>query len=150
MLFQELCEAGLDWDDPLSPELLCKWQVLVSGQERARPISIRRCYFEGLSLPVFSYSLQRFCDASKAAYAAVVYLLVDTGFSHITRFVACKTRVSPLKEQTIPCLELLLLVVVSVSQALEPELPLGQPNYFTDSKVALFRIKGQIRNLTRN
>ena len=32
---------------------------------------------------------------------------------------------------------------MSVSQALEPELPLGPPRYFTDSKVSLYWIKGQ-------
>ena len=33
--------------------------------------------------------------------------------------------------------------MMSVSQALEPELPLGPPIYFTDSKVSLYWIKGQ-------
>ena len=65
-----------------------------------------------------------------------------------TRFVACKTRVAPLKEQTIPWLELLSALLLSelmesVSQALDTELSLGQPSYFTDSKVTLYWIKGQ-------
>lgn len=148
VLFQELCEAKIDWDDVLPPELQHKWRSLVSSLQKGQPISIPGCYFDGLSMMVFSCCLQGFCDASKTAYAAVVYLSIDMRDSHFTRFIACKTRVAPLKEQTIPRLELLSAVLLSklmasVSQALDSELSLGQPNYFTDSKVALHWIKGQ-------
>ena len=54
-----------------------------------------------------SYGLQGFCDASKLSYVAVVYPVMDVRDSHVTRFIACKTRVAPLKEQTMPRLELL-------------------------------------------
>ena len=62
--------------------------------------------------------------------------------------MACKTRVSPVKGQTILRLELLFALLLSklmtsVTQALELELALGEPNYFTDSKVTLYWIKGQ-------
>ena len=148
MLFQELCEERLNWDDPLPRNLLSKWQSLVSSLKKVQPLTIPRCYFEGISLPVLSRCLQGFCDASKSAYAAVVYLLVEMGSGCYTRFVAYKTRVSPVKGQTIPRLELLSALLLSklmasVSQALDLELSLGQPSYFTDSKVTLYWIKGQ-------
>ena len=150
ILFQELCEARLEWDEPLPPDLLTKWQALVSSLRRVHPLTIPRCYFEGLSLPASSCRLLGFCDASKMAYAAVVYLLVELECGYLTRFVACKTRVIPVKGQTIPRLELLsasLLskLMASVAQAFELELSLEEPNYFTDSKVALYWIKGQER-----
>ena len=102
-------------------------------------------------MTVSSYCLQGFCDASKLAYAAVVYLVLDVRDSHVTRFIACKTRVAPLKEQTIPRLELVSAVLLSklmtsVSQALNPERSLGQPSYFTISKVALYWIRDGERN----
>lgn len=95
-----------------------------------------------------SCRLQGSSDASKTAYAAVVYLLIDSGYGCITRFVAWKTRVAPLKEQTIPRRELLAAVLLSklissVSQALESELSLSPSSCFTDSVVALYWIKGQ-------
>ena len=150
VLFQELCEARLDWDEPLPLHLLNKWRALVSSLQEVQPLTIPRCYFESLSLPVSSYRLLGFCDASKSAYAAVVYLLIEPEYGCLTRFVACKIRVSPAKGQTIPRLELLSSLLLSklmtsITQALEPELSLGEPSYFTDSKVALCWIKGQER-----
>ena len=99
VLFQELCETKLDWDDVLPPKLQHKWKSLVSSVQKCHPISIPRCYFDGLAMTVSSYCLQGFCDASKLAYAAVVYLLMDVRNSHATRFIACKTRVAPLKDR---------------------------------------------------
>ena len=103
-------------------------------------------------LPVLSCRLMGFCDASKSAYVAVVYLLIESECGPLTWFVACKTRVSPVKGQTIPCLELLPTLLLSklmtsVTRALELELSLGEPSYFTDSKVALYWVKGQEKAL---
>ena len=60
VLFQELCEAKLDWDDVIPPELQHKWKSLVSSLQKCQPISIPRCYFDGLSMMVSSYCLQGF------------------------------------------------------------------------------------------
>lgn len=96
---------------------------------------------------VISYNLCGFSDASLKAYAAVVYLLVETSAGRHIKFVASKTRVSPLKLQTIPRLELLSALLLarlmsSISQALESELMLSRLQCFSDSTVALFWIKG--------
>ena len=71
-------------------------------------------------------SLQGFCNASKDAYGAVIYLRLASASGVSIRFVASKTRVAPIKGQTIQRLELLgalLLVKLmsNVMQALEPE-----------------------------
>ena len=126
MLFQSLCQAKLQWD-----------AVLVAKPDLETSTILTNQYLSGYSTNI-SCSLQGFCDASKLAYAAVVYLTVDNGSGQFGRFVARKSRVSLLKEQAIPCLELLSALLLSklmssVSQALEPELPLGQLSYFTDS-----------------
>ena len=91
VLFKELCEAKLDWDDVIPPELQHKWKSLVSSLQKCQPISIPRYYFDGLSMTLSSYSLQGFHDASKLTYAAVVHLVMDVKDCHITRFIACKT-----------------------------------------------------------
>jgi len=91
--------------------------------------------------------LYGFCDASTAAYAAVVYLVEEADDHKYSSFVVSKTRVSPLKAQTIPRLELLSMLLVarlvySVTEALITRLNLEKPRCFTDSQVALFWIKG--------
>ena len=55
--------------------------------------------------------LYRFCDASTAEYAAVVYLCVGPDPAY---FVASKTQVSPLSHQTISCLELLSCLLLAM------------------------------------
>ena len=77
----------------------------------------------------------------------VVYLAIQTPSGQSLRFVISKTRVSPLKSQTIPWLELLSALslarlVKSVTASLESELNLTQPTCYTDSKMALYWILG--------
>ena len=110
-------------------------------------MSLPRCFLNGAPGEVNSFGLYGFCDASKHAYAAVVYLVIETPHGRFTRFVVSKTRVSPLKSQTIPRLELLSALLLaclmdSVTTCLESELSLSTPVCYTDSKVALFWIKG--------
>ena len=147
MFLQELCEAKLEWDQPLSSKLLEKWHSLRSGLEEGQPIYIPRCYLDGVSNKIVSCTLCGFCDSLLKAYAAVIYLLLETETEHSVKFVTSKTRVAPLKGQTIPQLELLsaLLLarlVASVDQSLVGELQLLPPRCFTDSMVTLCWIKG--------
>lgn len=77
----------------------------------------------------------------------MVYLLIETSTGPHVCFVASKTRVAPLKTQTIPRLELLAAVLLarllsSITQAIEDEIPLLTPRCFTDSTVSLFWIRG--------
>ena len=143
ILFQELCRSKLDWDQPLNGELLHKWQSLISDLRVGPPISIPRYFLNDIHSEVKSYSLHGFCDASKDAYAAVVYLLIETTAGRYIRFVSSKTRVAPVHEQTIPRLELLSALLLarlmtSITNSLESVLPLLQPMCYTDSKVTLY------------
>ncbi|KAL5514973.1 hypothetical protein EMCRGX_G000071 [Ephydatia muelleri] len=76
---QELCKMKVDWDEPLQGELLEEWNKLVLNLQQVQPITIARCYFNGISEPVISHSLIGFCDASLKLYAAVIYLKIQTG-----------------------------------------------------------------------
>lgn len=146
MLFQELCVSKIEWDEPLSGDLLREWNALISNFQ-GMSISIPRCYFHFLDRSPSTCSLQGFCDASTGAYAAVVYIKIEAECGSSVKFVASKTRVSPVGKQTIPRLELLsaLLLaklITSVSAALEPQITLSGTACFTDSKVALYWIRG--------
>ena len=75
MFCQQLCEAEVGWDDPLSDEFLNGWSQLLSMLEGANPISITRCVHR-LADPKVA-QLVGFCDTSSKAYAAVVYLKLE-------------------------------------------------------------------------
>lgn len=146
MLFQEMCIKGIGWDEPLSGELLSKWKSLVSNFQGVTT-SIPRCYFNLSERSSTTCSLQGFCDASSGAYAAVVYMKIESETGNTVNFVAAKTRVAPANKQTIPRLELLSTLLLAnlinnVSMALKPEVELKEICCFTDSKVALYWIKG--------
>ena len=75
------------------------------------------------------YRLYGFCDASIAAYAAVIYLVEENSDDNHSSFIVSKTRVAPLQTQTIPRLELLsalllarlmVNVYISFKYSLEP------------------------------
>ena len=146
LMYQDLCVKELNWDDQLSGEQLVKWKELVNGFRQDRPIIIPRWYSMGLT-ETSSYSLHGFSDASQRAYAAVVYLRMVTSSGCVVRLVSSKTRVSPAKEHTIPRLELLAALLLArlmscVESALKEEISLTPPICHTDSKVALYWIKG--------
>ena len=94
-----------------------------------------------------------FCDASALAYATSVYLVEDSNGRKSSSFIVSKTRVSFLKFQTIPRLELLLpvllarlvmKVITSLSNKLE------EPRCITDSQVVLFLDKGYWKPFVQN
>ena len=145
LLFQRLCESKADWDEPLTGTLLAEWKSLSSDLERCEPILIPRHCIGIDSSSVKSYSLQGFCDASQRAYAAVVYLQVETEVAVHTHLLCSKTRIAPIKEVTIPRLELLSALLLArlmstTRNALEPDIQINQLTCFTDSKVALYWI----------
>ena len=147
IFLQELCQERLGWDQPLTGRLLEKWQQLSSSLQQNQPFLTARCYINCTQNHSPLYKLCGFCDASLKAYGAVVYLVIETPDGCHSRIVASKTRVSPLKAQTIPRLELLSALLLSrlvatVTRALEGELTLTEPHCFTDSTVTLFWIQG--------
>lgn len=83
-----------------------------------------------------------FSDASEAAYYTVIYICtVDEKSNEVTlRLVCAKTRIAPLKELTIPKLELtaaLLLVNLLKRVSDKLKIPPDQICAFTDSMVVL-------------
>ena len=138
--------SKIGWDEPLTGELLSQWKSPVSTFQGVST-AIPRCYFTFSQRLLSQCSLQGFCDASSAAYAAVVYLKIEVESGSAINFVAAKTRVAPTTKQTIPRLELLSALLLSnlidnVATALKPELELLEHCCYTDSKVALYWIKG--------
>jgi len=105
-------------------------------------IQVSRCYFI-VGHQCSSTQLHGFCDACDQAYTAVVYLRSVYSDGYIqTVLIASKTRVAPLKKQSIPHLELLGTLIVSrLVATIADSLPEQVQSFFwTDSTAALYWI----------
>lgn len=115
MLLQDICRSKCSWDDKIVDEFLKRWMRLLNDAVMLKPIEIPRNYFTGRNLKdVKSAQLHGFSDASKKAYAAVVYLrftFVDESVRCV--FVASKNRIAPVSSMTIPRLELMGCLILS-------------------------------------
>ena len=80
MLFQELCTRRLEWNQTLTRDLLHQWNTLISELQYSPAMSLPRCIWNGVhgEEDGSTYTLYGFCDASKHAYAAVLYLAFVT------------------------------------------------------------------------
>ena len=147
LLFRSLCTDNVDWDDPIEGDALTKWKSLIAEFGCVNQIRVPRCYFRGSLKPV-SMELHGFSDASAQAYGAVVYLrAVYEDESISSTIIASKTRVAPMKVQTIPRLELLAALILTrlvdtLKKSLE-SLPSLVTYYWTDSTVVLHWIRNQ-------
>ena len=148
ILLQKLCQTKVGWDSELPEVLLKEWNSLLTELREATPISIPWRYDSSVQ-QVCSYSLCGFCDASVVAYAAVVYLIVESEVARKVVFIASKMQVAPLKTQTIPHLKLLSALLLSrlissirSSLGLTLDLSLSSEICYTDSQVALYWIRG--------
>ena len=154
-LFQRLCGEQLQWDEPLPDALQREWKTLVDDLRHSSLVSIPVSYHQGILDSVCSYSLCGFCDASRTAYTAVVYLVAKKETSTHTQFLASKTRVAPLQTLTIPRLELLSALLLArlttaVSSVLDSAIPDFTIECYTDSTVALHWIRGTRKLFIQN
>ena len=76
-------------------------------------------------------SLHTFCDASKAAYAAAVFVRTEYNTCVQVQLVQARSRVSPLKQLTIPRLELLAATIgARLAVSVKKEIEQGNPSLF--------------------
>lgn len=129
---------GVNWDDPLPPDLVESWVRFVNDMPLIERISIPR------HISNFSYShrLIGFCDASEKGFAAAIYLRSVSLDNQITcNLLKARTKVAPLKTLSIPRLELsgaLLLARLFHSMSkFSSTLNLEEVLFFSDSKIVL-------------
>ena len=120
----------------LEGELLTRWMKLVEQLKETPEITLPRCCLQSPKNDSRTYRLHGFCDASTAAYAAVVYLVEEGEGLARSHFIVSKTRVSPLSPVTIPRLELLSALCLArlmsnVTESLSERLDLDDPSLFT-------------------
>ncbi|XP_029670156.1 uncharacterized protein LOC115239656 [Formica exsecta] len=102
--FQATWLQGIDWDDPLDEASAKRWQDYQNELPLLEQIRIPR-WIGPRSLDGEA-ELHGFADASERAYAAVIYLRTEINNEWHTFLIAAETKVAPIRQITLPRLEL--------------------------------------------
>ncbi|CAH2092355.1 unnamed protein product [Euphydryas editha] len=104
ILIQKLWLAGIGWDEQVPTNLISEWITYRKNLTALQNIKIPRWIH---TCNKYQRELYGFSDASKVAYAAVMYLRVVNEVENVyVSLVTAKTRVAPIKQVSIPRLEL--------------------------------------------
>ncbi|GFW55940.1 DUF1758 domain-containing protein [Trichonephila clavipes] len=139
---QELWSHHLSWDEEIPDSLAKQWRVLQEQLPLLTNIKIPRCILIPQAIDV---QVHGFCDSSEKAYCAVIYTRSkDASQTVVSRLLTSKTRVSPVKTQSLPRLELCsALLLANLLQATLPTLtvPTSETFAWSDSKITLAWLK---------
>ncbi|XP_075158336.1 uncharacterized protein LOC142231584 [Haematobia irritans] len=103
IIMQQIWIERTGWDEIISTESLNRWKSFQSNYASINCMKMPRWF--GFS-PKCAVEFHGFSDASEKAYAASIYIRIKTDNSISTHLVSCKTKVAPIKTQSIPRLEL--------------------------------------------
>ncbi len=135
LFIQELWKIDLDWDEELDEQLTSKWSGHTSHFLEALKFKRQRLAIRNRHTPT---TLHVFVDSSLKAYAAVAYVVN----SKQTSLLFAKTRVAPIKQRTIPELELMAMTLgvelaTFVHGALKDHVTTLETVYWSDSQVCI-------------
>ena len=140
-ILQDICQQQFDWDTPLPPDIIRRWETWKNELVKLEDLRIQRCYKPDDFGEVTSVQLHHFCDASTVGYGQCSYIrMVNARGDVHCSLVIAKSRVAPVKHVTVPRLELAAAVLsVRVSAFLERELKYDHTEeyFWTDSTVVL-------------
>ena len=139
IMIQDLWKQNLSWDEDDPCEHKDQRLNWISDISNLTSIEIPRPY---LFTSISKRQLHIFCDSSQLAYEAVAYLRRMSGAEIYTAFTMAKTRVAPIKTQTLSGLELLAaLLRAQLSEYLIKTLQLTRTKceviYWSDSQIVL-------------
>ena len=78
VLFQEVCQNKLEWDERVPEAFQERWRKWVVWLMEVRSVHVPSCIYSGISEKAVSYELHGFGDASVQAYCAMLYLVCVT------------------------------------------------------------------------
>jgi len=138
ILLQKLWTCKLSWDESLPAELHEKWLLFCKQIQHINEIQVPR---RVIHMTNRNLQLHGFSDVSQNAYETCVYIRSQGHENTYDASLLCaKNRVAPLRQQTIPRLELcaaflLACLVAKVVQALK--ISLEEVTCWTDSTIVL-------------
>ncbi|GFS66878.1 integrase catalytic domain-containing protein [Trichonephila clavipes] len=145
---QQLWTLQIDWSERFPEKEASEWKEFVRSLVALNGINIERC----IVIPNAEViQLHGFCDASERAYGAAIYARSINPDGEIkVKLIASKSRVSPIKQVTMPRLELCSAVLLAklmhkVKQALRMDII--SVFFWTDSTIVLSWMKNESRNL---
>ncbi|XP_075151007.1 uncharacterized protein LOC142225118 [Haematobia irritans] len=103
IFMQQLWLDDLAWDDYLKPQSLCEWQQFIYTYNDLDSITIPRWVHYS---PECDVSFHGFCDSSELAYSATIYVRIYMDNEIFVHLLVAKTKVAPIKKQSLPRLEL--------------------------------------------
>ncbi|XP_025760779.1 uncharacterized protein LOC106097018 [Oreochromis niloticus] len=140
-ILQHLCKLRFGWVETIPAEMAQTWQKWVEDLVLLNKFSIRRCVTPKGFGEIKSAQLHHFCDASETGYGAVSYLRLSNSKQEVcVSFIIGKARVAPLKQVTIPRLELaaaVLAVRLDKMLSVELKLNLSESVFWSDSTTVL-------------
>lgn len=142
LLFQNVWQTDLKWDDELPQQILSEWLKIKADIKNINIIEVPRWLGTDQST---SIELHGYCDASTKAYACVIYCKVNIEPPKVVLVIAKSRVASQKKKHTLPRLELcgaelLSRVMGKVQQCLSKYNP--QIFGWTDSTAVLGWIQG--------
>ena len=136
LLLEDLCRRGLGWDEAIPHSLAKKWIEWLEDLQKMAEFNVDRCIKPRDFGNPDTAQLHHFSDASQVGYGTVSYLRLERDDRVQVAFLLGKARVAPLKQTTIPRLELTAAVLaVRVDKMLQKELQLKLEKsvFWTDS-----------------
>lgn len=141
---QHLWTLGLEWDEPLSKELMSVWKKFEDELYLLEEVQIPR--YVGLA-EASNIQLHGFSDGSEVGFSACVYLRTeDCDHNVYTQLLIAKSKVAPLKRVTLPRLELcgahlLSKLLEYCSNLLSHHYPIDSVTAWSDSSITLAWIR---------
>ncbi|XP_058816664.1 uncharacterized protein LOC131679936 [Topomyia yanbarensis] len=134
MLVQDLWRTGCDWDDAIDELSFRKWLRWTNILADVPVFKLPRSYFgTARSDEVEEVQLHIFADASETAYGCVAYFRAIVRGKVVCSLVMSRAKVAPLKQLSIPRLELLAAVLAArLARTIE------QNHNFTISRVVFW------------
>ncbi|GFY73577.1 integrase catalytic domain-containing protein [Trichonephila inaurata madagascariensis] len=139
LILQVIWKLKLKWDENLPENILNQVKQWLEQLPILAGIKIPRC-LNLSSNGIKQITLHVFCDAHKKAYAACVFLRIEYEENVFEKLIQAKARVAPLKDISIPRLELLSCTLgtrLAASVKNDLNLPDVCIYYLTDSMTAL-------------
>ena len=105
LILQDVWKDRLAWEDTLPFEKRKMIQIFIDKYKSAPPIVLPRCINPALSVNK-QHEIHIFSEASQLAYGAVAYIRSSSENSVSCSFLMGKAKVAPLKQLSIPKMEL--------------------------------------------